>query len=63
MRGGYIMRKQKAKKVVDDANIVIEEQPEGYKQILKEKQESYSKLRNTTEKMKAASSGFGNVLL
>jgi hypothetical protein len=54
--GGGSLRKQKVKKVVDAAIPIIEEQPEGYKQALKEKQESYSKLRGTTEKIKAAES-------
>jgi hypothetical protein len=47
------MRKQKAKKRNTDAPIIVEEQPEEYKKVLKKKQESYSKLRDITDVIKS----------
>jgi hypothetical protein len=50
------MRKQKkAKKHTTDAQVPIEEQPGGYKKSHKEKQEAYSKIRDTFDAMRAAS--------
>jgi hypothetical protein len=51
------MRKQKAKKEITDAPVLLEEQAEAYKKVQKEKQEAYSKLRDTTDGMWSSTMG------
>jgi hypothetical protein len=50
------MRKQKrTKKNTTGARVPIEERPDGYNKYHKEKQEAYSKIRDTFDAMRAAS--------
>ncbi len=43
------MSKRKTNKDISSPPAIAEEQPEAYKKVKKEKQESYSRLRDTTD--------------
>jgi hypothetical protein len=49
------MRKRKRKTEITDTSELIEEQPAEHKKFRKEKQEAYSKIRDTFDAMRAAS--------